>query len=323
MKNNQISISIIVPVYNVESYLEKCFNSVLSQKFTKWEMIVVNDCSPDNSQNIIDEYALKDSRIISIINEQNKGLGGARNIGLKYCKGQYIMFLDSDDFISDNSVLEQLYSQGLAYDLDVLDSRYNMLENDSVKAILPNKFKMLNEKSYTGKEYLDLVSIMPIVAWNKLYKRTFIEKHNITFKERKYEDICFTLECLFKANKIQNTEVIFYNYIVRPGSIMTSKPNKSSIEDAWSLCKDLESLYLNLNRNSQIEKSFFYSFVSISKLLSGYDNEEHKSEIISKLKRIHRKYRLQILSANKLGVKQKILLYLSPQLMSFVLNKVK
>jgi len=318
-----MDISIVIPVYNVEEYLARCLDSVLNQTFENWEIILINDCSPDGSQKIIDSYAKKDLRIKPIINEVNKGLGGARNVGLNAANGTYLMFLDSDDYISNESVLEELCYQVKTFNLDVLDSRYRVLENENNRTLLPKKFNEFNKYIYTGEAYLDSVQILPVVVWNKVYKRSFIEKHNILFKERKYEDICFTLETLFKAKHVQNTAVIFYNYIVRPGSIMTSKPNKSSIDDSWSLCKDLELMYHEYDKNSQIEKNFFYSFVSLARLLTSYDEKNHKDSISFELKRIHKKYRSSILKAEKLGRKQKILLYMSPYLMSFVLSKLK
>jgi glycosyltransferase involved in cell wall biosynthesis len=318
-----MDLSIIIPVYNVERYLARCLDSVLSQTFNNWEVILINDCTPDGSQKIIDHYVNTDNRIRSIINDVNMGLGGARNVGLKAALGKYLMFLDSDDYISDENVLRKLMKQMQTFKLDILDSRYRVIENNKTKVLLPKFFKELNREIYTGEEYLDSVEILPVVAWNKIYKRSHIEKYNIKFKERKYEDICFTLEAIYKAKSVQNTVVVFYDYIVRPGSIMTSKPNKSSIDDCWCLCKDLELMYHEYNKNHQIEKSFFYSFVSMAGLLNDYNDGSHKTSILMDLKSIHKKYRGSILKAKKLGVIQKILLFISPSFMNYVLRKLK
>jgi glycosyltransferase involved in cell wall biosynthesis len=318
-----MDFSIIIPVYNVEQYLIRCIESVIIQTFTNWEIILVNDCSPDNSQKIIDSYTKKDFRIKSIVNESNKGLGGARNIGLKAAKGDYLMFLDSDDYISDETVLQKLHKQARTFNLDVIDSRYRVLKDENEPIFLPKRFLSLNENVLTGKIYLNTVSILPVVAWNKVYKRSFIEMERIVFKERKYEDICFTLETIYKSKRVQNTDVVFYNYIIRPGSIMTSKPDVSSINDAWALCKDLELMFHEYERNYEIEKNFYYSFVSLARLLTSYESGNHKKSIQGKLSKIHNKYRLSILKAKKLGVKQKLLLFSSPYLMSYVLSKLK
>lgn len=323
MKVRTPKISVVIPVYNVEQYLEKCLNTILSQTFSDFEIVVVNDCSPDNSQEIIDLYVLKDDRVKSVINPVNKGLGGARNVGIMHCTGDYVLFIDSDDYLCNNNALKLLYNQASKYDLDVLDTPYNVLENQQIVAVLPKKFNVFNNQVLSGIEYMEQVGILPIVAWNKLYKLSFITTNKILFEERKYEDVCFTLETLYRSKRVQNTPFPFYNYIVREGSIMTSKPNKTSIDDALRLCKDLEIQYHKFNKNSQIEKSFFYSFVGLKRLLNNYDNKEHKIKTSKELKKFHRKYRPSILKAKKLGIFQKTLLFLSPGVMNYVLSKLK
>lgn len=323
MTNKAPFLSIVVPVYNVEEYLERCFDSVIAQTFTDWEMVIVDDCSPDNSQQIIKRYQADDTRIRCIINEKNRGLGGARNVGISNCKGEYILFIDSDDFISDEYALEQLCSMASKKDLDVVDTSYRVLKDGVEVDRLPKKFNALNDKIYTGAEYMEYIQILPIVAWNKLYKRSFLLENNILFKERKYEDICFTLEVMFKAKKVQNTSVTFYNYIIREGSIMTSKVSKSSIDDAMALCYDLQSLYESSENNTQIEKSFFYGFIGLQKLLSNYDSVSHKKQVSKQLRSLHNKYRWAILKAKKLGFIQKTSLFISPKLTLFLIQKLK
>lgn len=316
-------LSIVVPVYNVEEYLERCFNSVISQSFIDWEMIIVDDCSPDNSQQIIQKYQAQDSRVRCIINEKNKGLGGARNVGISHCHGEYILFIDSDDFISDESALEQLCALASENNLDVIDTPYRVIKDGVEINRLPKKFNDLNDKIYDGVDYMEQIQILPIVVWNKLYKRSLLQENNILFKERKYEDICFTLEVMYKARRVQNTSSPFYNYIIREGSIMTSKVSRSSIDDAMELCFDLEALYESTKQNTQIEKSFFYGFIGLQKLLANYDSKEHKQEVSKRLKSLHRKYRWTILKAEKLGSIQKLSLLISPKLTLFLIQKSK
>lgn len=316
-------LSIVIPIYNVEQYLGRCLDSIINQPFSDWEIIAVNDCSPDDSQKIIDCYAKKDRRIKSVINKKNRGLGGARNVGVSYCKGTYILYIDSDDYITQGNELLEMCKQCRNNDLDILDTPYLIIhEGESVKQN-PSNFNSLNERVLTGKQYLQDINILPVVAWNKMYKRSFIKTNSIRFKERKYEDICYTLEAIFKAKRVQNRNTPFYNYIIRSGSIMTSKPNDSSIKDSYTLCKDLENLYIECDRNSQIEKSFFYSFVGLANLLVEFEDSVLKRNFKKKLKSLHKQYSPSILKANKLGVKQKVLLFISPYLMSFVINKLK
>jgi len=323
MKNKTPFLSIVVPVYNVEEYLVRCFESFLSQSFVDWEMIIVDDCSPDNSQAIIQKYQALDSRIHCIINQENKGLGGTRNIGVSHCQGDYILFIDSDDYISDESALEQSCAIAVVNNLDVIDTPYRVLKDDVEINLLPKDFNQLNDKVYTGIDYMNRIHILPIVAWNKLYKRIFLQQNNILFKERKYEDVCFTLEVMYKANRVQNTNTPFYNYIIREGSIMTSKVSKSSVDDAMELCYDLESLYNDTNKNTQIEKSFFYGFIGLQKLLSDYESKEHKIGVANQLKVLHKKYRWAILKADKLGLIQRLSLFVAPKLTLFLIKKSK
>ena len=174
MKNKTPFLSIVVPVYNVEDYLVRCLESILSQSFIDWEMIIVDDCSPDNSQAIIQKYQAQDSRIRCIINQKNKGLGGARNIGISHCQGAYILFIDSDDYITDEKALEQLCAIANVHNLDVIDTPYRVLKDDVEINLLPKFFNQLNNKVYTGIDYMNRIHILPIVAWNKLYKRIFL-----------------------------------------------------------------------------------------------------------------------------------------------------
>jgi glycosyltransferase involved in cell wall biosynthesis len=323
MTNKMPFLSIVVPVYNVEEYLERCLDSVISQSFIDWEMIIVDDCSPDNSQQIIRRYQTQDSRIRCILNEKNRGLGGARNLGIYHSRGEYVLFIDSDDFISDECALEQLCGIASGNNLDVIDTPYRVIKDGVEVNRLPKKFNALNDKVYTGTDYMEHIQVLPIVAWNKLYKRVLLQENNILFKERKYEDICFTLEVMYKARRVQNTSSPFYNYIIREGSIMTSKVGRSSIDDAMELCYDLERLYECTNQNTQIEKSFFYGFIGLQKLLSEYDSKEHRREVSIRLKSLHSKYRWAILKADKLGLIQKLSLFISPKLTLFIIKKSK
>ena len=118
LRNNGIKISIIIPVYNVEDYLSQCLDSVLSQDFDDFEVICVNDGSTDNSLIILEKYAKLDSRI-KIISQINGGLGSARNTGLKHANGEYVMFIDSDDYISEGS-LKKIYYNAVSNNSDIV-----------------------------------------------------------------------------------------------------------------------------------------------------------------------------------------------------------
>ena len=117
-----VKLSVIIPVYNAEETIEKCLNTLLNQTFNEYELIVINDGSTDNTSNILDKF--KKNKNIVIINKQNEGIGKARNIGIKEARGEYITFVDSDDYV-DEKMLEEYYTFATINDLDMVTSMYN------------------------------------------------------------------------------------------------------------------------------------------------------------------------------------------------------
>ena len=219
-----IKLSIIVPVYNVENYLRICLDSIINQTYTNWELIVVDDASTDKSRDIIQTYVSHFNNIIPIFLERNIGVGNARNRGIEIAKGQYIGFVDADDWIDQN-----FYSK-------LID---NISKDKSDIAICGVKTEYQNSKSssyrykYNFQSCIDhnyalrlLVNsqnmdqfISPIVS-NKIYLTSFLRKHNLLFDPSKsFQDDFFTFFCLLYANKVSLVPEIFYHYYQRPDSI--------------------------------------------------------------------------------------------------------
>lgn len=219
--------SIIVPVYNVEAYLRKCLDSVVNQSFDDYEIIVVDDETPDNSMDIVQDFVEKHPEKFQIIHQKNKGLGGARNTGVAVAKGEYLLFLDSDDYIH-----EQM--------LEILDQR-----------IRENPCEMLIFNFYTaltsGKILSDIVFFQkdelvtdvkrkkellqqPPAAWNKVYLRSFYMQSGVSFPERLFYEDVITRILVAKAERIQLCANSLYYYIQRPGSIMNSKVSPRVLE---------------------------------------------------------------------------------------------
>lgn len=177
-----MKLSIIIPVYNVEKYLPKCLDSILNQSFKDFEIICINDGSSDNSLKILEEY--KDKRII-IINKENAGSGVARNAGLEIAKGEYIFFVDGDDWLEEDA-LEKIINQAEHLNTDVLIfgglSYYDKKgQNGGYSANkLPKKY--LN-KIFSAKDIKKDIFKFPSTAWTKLYKRDFLIKNKIRFQE--------------------------------------------------------------------------------------------------------------------------------------------
>ena len=215
-------ISVIVPVYNVENYINKCLDSLVNQSLDDIEIILVNDGSTDNSQNIINEYKIKNkysNKIISLIKE-NGGMSDARNFGLKHATGEYISFIDSDDYVSTN-MLEKMYLKAKEEDYDVVYCNVNVVypnKNLSVKAEL-NK----DNTSLTLEDKKKLILNCYPVVWNKIYKRSLLNKEyeddGLFKKGVWFEDARMLYKLIPNIKSAAIVEEEFYNYIQRPKSI--------------------------------------------------------------------------------------------------------
>lgn len=230
---NNPKISVIVPVYNVEQYLEECLESLVNQTMIEeMEVLMIDDGSTDNSRYIIEKYAL-DYENFHAYHKENEGLAITRNVGMSHAKGEYIRFIDSDDCIPLDSN-EKLYNLISKYNHDIVtgrfnkESKYNAWENILSK----NSFKNVKENinSTHIKELTDLV--WDATSCNKLYKKEFLEKYNIKFPNEKiyYEDIIFTFKCYYFANSIGIINENVYNWRVRTSDNSITQ-NKNSIKN--------------------------------------------------------------------------------------------
>ena len=212
-------ISVIIPIYNMQDYLNDCLNSVIASSYKNIEILCVNDCSTDKSIDILQEYQKKDERIRIITHEQNKGLGGARNSGIEAATGEYIVFVDSDDVISDN-MIEELYDYINQTQADLVFCDIMLLDDRSLKPYKPvHDLKYVRDKILEPqKNFAPFVNIWPS-AWNKIWKKSIIEY--IRFPENiYYEDHLFYYKYLFKCNKVAYLDKPLYFYRQRMDSIM-------------------------------------------------------------------------------------------------------
>ena len=202
-------VSVIVPIYNVEKYLEKCINSLLSQTLEDIQIILVNDGSKDNSGNIAREYEKNNKNRIIYVEKENGGLSDARNYGLKYATGDFIAFLDSDDYIEKNAY-EEMYNKAIEENADYVECDF-IWE-------FPNKIRV--DKQYPYKNKKEMLSFVRVVAWNKLIKRQLITDNNLEFpKGLRYEDVEFTYKLIPFINKFTYVDKPFIHYVQREGSI--------------------------------------------------------------------------------------------------------
>ena len=218
--------SVIIPVYNVEKYINRCLKSILSQRYNDLEIILIDNGSTDRSGSICDIYANEDANI-SVYHIENHGVGSARNFGLSKARGEFIYFVDSDDYLVGNLFAE--FEDKLTPDLDLLVfSYYNsfeqeMTEKNRKKKILP--YNGSYDKYDFSKIFKDLfLSDMLYTVWNKLYRREFLIENNISFEQYELgEDVRFNLNAYRNVNKVYLSQDSYYVYVIgRKGSAMSS-----------------------------------------------------------------------------------------------------
>ncbi len=254
MSNINPKVSVIIPVYNVEQYLRQCLDSVINQTFKDIEIIIVNDCSPDNSLEIIKEYQQKDERIVIVDLKKNVGLGLARNEGMKAAKCKYITFVDSDDWIA-NDYAEVLYNTIEKYNYDVISPdfyEYDNVTQKISKSNHPKKFYNIGISTTDIKQ--KLLCKEHIHYARKIYRLQFLRENNIIFKINKLEDTLFTWECILKTNKFMFIDnKIYYYRVNRKGSILADKDNETL--NNMNLCRFLKQLiYENDNYKRDFDK---------------------------------------------------------------------
>lgn len=252
----QIAVSIIVPVYNVEKYLDECLKSLTNQTLKNIEIICINDGSKDRSAQILTKFAKKDSRI-RIINQKNCGISIARNNGMTLAKGLYIGFVDSDDFVEPD-FYEKLYNNAIKHKADIAAAgivRFNKLKG---KKFLKIKKEILTSNFKEKCKILDIPE--KCYVWNKIYLREKIEKYNIKFKENiLYEDMFFTPQVLKKLDKLVIVPKIYYHYRKNPKSIVytkcAKKENDYNTGKKWAI-DFLKQNGVNTNEQLTITKKY-------------------------------------------------------------------
>lgn len=239
---NNPKISIIIPVYNTEKYISECLESCINQSLNELEIIVVDDCTPDSAMNIVEKYREKDSRIKIIHHEKNKGLGGARNTGLREAIGEYLWFIDSDDYIN-TTACQTLYDYARKHDLEILQfSSCNFTEKDEKKIyelnLLNNpwtKSKILNPSDKKS----GLSGCPNVTAWSYITKTDFIK--NFEFREGVYhEDVDFTLKLFSQCKRFETVSYTAYYYRINPESITNTTLSEKRMNDMKILCNVLK-----------------------------------------------------------------------------------
>lgn len=224
-------VSVIVPVYNVEDYIEKCLKSLVNQTLDEIEIIIVNDGSTDNSETIIKKYIQNNNNKIRYVTKTNGGLSDARNYGMKFATGEYIAFLDSDDYV-DVTIYEKMYNKAKQDNCDFVECdfiwKYDKKEVKDCGEIYYNKHEMLEKAR--------------VVAWNKLIKRELIEQTKIEFpKGLRYEDVEFFYKLLPYINKFGFVKEHLIYYIQRGNSLANTQDERT--KDIFTVLKNVLEYY--------------------------------------------------------------------------------
>lgn len=243
-----VKVSVIIPIYNVEAYLEKCLESLINQTLEDIEIIAVNDGSTDGSQNILDKYMKRTSKLKCYIKE-NGGLSDARNYGFTYAKGEYIGFVDSDDFV-ETDMYEIMYKKAKEEDSDIVEC--------NLRHTYPDKEDIeIGKKIYDKKEML---MFGRSVVWNKIYKRDWLCNTNVIFpKGLIYEDVEFFIMLVPHIRNYSYVDEASIHYVQRSSSIN----NMSSIKtlDILSILKNIYNYYFENGYLKEYEEAleFFYA----------------------------------------------------------------
>lgn len=265
-------VSIIIPIYNMEKYIKRCIESVLDQTYENIEIILINDGSTDKSSNIINEYALKDSRI-KILHKLNEGVSASRNLGIDISVGDYLMFVDADDYLEPNCV-EQLYHDLKNNEADI---------SNGIKIYNGDKMDKKNEKLIWKNDEAIINSLKDhpstFSVWGKIYSRHIIGQTRFRADIKVNEDSLFVFELCLKSPVFSNISEKLYNYEVNLDSVSHSKYSKkfediiTVSEIKYNLVKERKPQYINLAENMRLK-----AYMNLLKNLAIKENNRYKLE---------------------------------------------
>ncbi|MDR1682706.1 MAG: glycosyltransferase [Candidatus Symbiothrix sp.] len=300
-------VSLIIPVYNVEKCLPKCLDSAIRQTYSELEIIVVNDGSPDRSDRIIAEYAAKDSRIVTV-NKPNGGLSDARNAGMNVATGEYLCFLDGDDWL-DSDFVEQMLHRMTSDHLDLVccDYRYTWKDGHSIdKHFLAGLPPALNKAdaiaAFLKQQILASVAI-------KMFRRELCESNELRFEQGiLWEDLIFTMQYLLLCDKTGIIEGCLYNYFQAEISISRSKETLNVLHWMRSALRCVEMTGENFMYVFDDEKKCFLAKAFIGVMVYSFKCKDKsiRNELKKELKKRNKQIGLKYLSSSE---KMLILLY--------------
>ena len=313
-------ISVIVPVYNCEKYIEACVNSVLNQTFADFEIILVDDGSPDDSGKLCDQLAEKNNKIV-VLHQKNQGQAAARNNGVKIARGEWLNFLDSDDLIHPQ-MLERLYNA-------VIENNVNLAMCSAVQdEKLPDDFYAEKKVEFKNLEmnednFLCLCKDLKYyywVVWGKLIHKSIYEKHPLT-EGRIYEDNAIVCKWLYKAKKVTLTHAPMYFYYTNNSGTTKKAFTKKQLDVLWAFKEQLDFFY-SLGYKKMTEHLATYYFEISANMLYRAKTENAK-ELIPIIKKKEKEIKKQYRKFIKLNINQKLYYYERTNKPMFYITRLK
>lgn len=282
-----VKISVVLPVYNVADYLRKCLDSLVNQTFKDFEVICVNDGSTDLSLGILEGYALTDSRF-KIISQENQGLSGARNTGIEHVQGEYVLFVDSDDWLEENA-LELLYEHVKGFNSEITMFKFKFFDDDTSE-ISEDPFtnlEVIDPALYTGNfsyyDVLDIIFKISHAPFNKLYKTSFLRNLGAKFLYGSYyEDVEFFYKVFFKAKKVSLLPEYLYYYRIRDYSISTSGDEGSF--DIFNVLESTKQSVIDAKIYDDVKQGWLMFIIVNLKFVYYRLDDKYKNQFIDKMK---------------------------------------
>lgn len=278
LNKNNIKISLIVPCYNIREYLPRCIESILAQTYKNLEIILISDGSTDGTDEVIREYAKKDSRIIPIF-KQNSGVSDTRNRGLDIATGDYIGFVDGDDYI-EPEMYETLLKNAIENNADISHCGYQMVFPSRVDYYYNTGKKVIQDNKKGIRDIIvgDYVEPSPCI---KIYRKNIVNDIRMPINIKINEDVLFNFYAFVNSKKSVYEDLPFYHYILRKGSAATSKINQNKLFDPVRVRKEIFEYSLK-NLDNEIQSvaysSYLNSIINLYRVVSNSKLKEYKEE---------------------------------------------
>lgn len=280
LNDNNYKISIIVPAYNIADYLPRCLDSILNQTYKNLEVIVISDGSTDGTNEIINEYATKDNRVVALI-KSNSGVSDTRNRGLKIATGDYIGFVDGDDYI-EPEMYEKLLSNALECDADISHCGYQMVFPSRVDYYFNTGKKVIQDNQKGVRDIIVGDYVEPGI-WNKIYKKEVLKDLLMRSDIRINEDLLYNVYAFDRAKKSVYEDIPFYHYILRKNSAATSKLNDHKVFDPIIVGKTIYEF--SQKYDEEIQKSAIFKYVyAVMVAYKTVCKKKQKSEYLDRIK---------------------------------------